>query len=228
MLFHPVPNQTLALSATSPPDEISLLPDLATLGSKQVNSRSKQHGNCCSIPSGDWITLPQGQALRNRAFCGQSVWTQSTNAIWCPASAPGHLGWLPGCLPSVFPPGFDEQHLIWRLQQSVLVTSIHSPSCNDFVNAAELWDWHKSWHSGLERRREAYFIFTCSKVEHIGTKWRACCDRTGLSAKWVQDPVDSKWNILLIYQSICDISPRNLALLSFTLRSHVNQSLPKW
>jgi len=46
-----MPNKTLALSAMSPPDENSRLPDLGTLGRKQVKSRSKWRGNSCSIPS---------------------------------------------------------------------------------------------------------------------------------------------------------------------------------
>lgn len=119
-------------------------------------------------------------------FCNQNIWIQSTHGHLVPSKC--LLGIWAGCqaiCPAASPLGCDEQHLIQRLQQSVLATSIHSTPSSDFINAVELWDWCKRWHSpGKEKR--GLLHFPCSILQNTGTKCCACCGRTGLSAEPVQ------------------------------------------
>lgn len=142
--FPPLPNKTSALSAASPPDENTLLPNLAASGSEQVTNGTET--TVASSPETEKCFL-RGRQCEIGPFAVRTFGHRAHMAIWCPASA----HWAAGLAARPFVQLPHLQAVIsstkfkgYKNSKSVLATSIHSTPSSDFINAGELWD---CWHS---------------------------------------------------------------------------------
>lgn len=82
--FPPLPNQASALSAASPPDENTLLPNLAASGSEQVTNGTET--TVASSPETEKCIL-RGRQCEIGPFAVRTFGQRAHMAIWCPAGA---------------------------------------------------------------------------------------------------------------------------------------------